>query len=478
MSPEEIRQTAWYQSLQADRQSLTELGYQIVELAGHINAAHYRFLMLIAEWDRRKGWCDGGSQSCAHWLNWKCGIDIGAAREKVRAAHALTNLPKIAAAMRHGELSYAKVRALTRVACPKTEHTLLQYALHGTAAHVERIVRDFRRCKEAEELGREAQQQASRELKWYYDADGMLVIKARLPAEAGQIFIKAIQAASEDVSEPRVSSPNVSPETPTDVSGTNVSAESSNVKFRLDPPARKADALTVMAESFLAQGAAAVKGGDRHQIVIHVDAETLRESAAGRCQFEHGPSMSAETARRLACDCSLVPIIENEQGEPLSVGRKTRSIPPAIQRALNARDRGCCRFPGCPNTRYLDGHHIQHWAHGGETKLSNLVSLCRFHHRQVHEGNVVVLVLDDGAIRFVTPNGQSFDSTLPDHTQPLGDWHQLVATHEQQDLHIDRHTAATRWDGEVCDYSMAAELLLHHWRGRPARVNELPMRRG
>jgi hypothetical protein len=392
-------------------------------------------------------------------LNWKCGIDLGAAREKVRTAHALTTLPNIAAAMQRGELSYAKVRALTRVACPKTEHTLLQYALHGTAVHVERIVRDFRRCKEAEELSREAQQQASRQLTYYYDEEGMLVIKARLPAEAGQLFIKAIQAASEDVSEPRIS------------------AETPSVKFRPDPPARKADALAVVAESFLAQGAAALKGGERHQIVVHVDAETLRDSTAGRCQFEHGPSMPAETARRLACDCSLVPIVESEDGEPLNVGRKTRSIPPAIQRALNARDHGCCRFPGCSNTRYLDGHHIQHWAHGGETKLSNLVSLCRFHHRQVHEGNVVVLVLDDGAVRFVTPTGQSFDSTLPGHTQPLGDWHQLVATHEQQDLHIDRRTAATRWDGEPCDYSMATEALLHHWRGRPITVNELPMRR-
>src|SRR5688500_18588036 len=91
-----------------------------------------------------------------------------------------------------------------------------------------------------------------------------------------------------------------------------------------------------MADSFVAQGAAALKGGDRHQIVVHIDAETLRDSTAGRCNFEHGPSMPAETARRLACDCSLVPIIESENAEPLNVGRKTRSIPPAIQRALNA----------------------------------------------------------------------------------------------------------------------------------------------
>src|SRR5688500_13044387 len=166
--------------------SMHELEDQIVELAGHLNAANYRFLSLLAEFDRRKGWNCRATRDCAHWLNWKCGIDMGAAREKVRTAHALANLPKIAAAMERGELSYAKVRALTRVACPNTEETLLMYALHGTAVHVERIVRDFRRCKEAEELGREAQQQIDRKLTWFHDQDGMLVINARLPAELGQ----------------------------------------------------------------------------------------------------------------------------------------------------------------------------------------------------------------------------------------------------------------------------------------------------
>ena len=195
MSPEDIHRTEWYQKLRADNASLADLGHQIVELAGHLNAAHYRFLMLIAEWDRRKGWSDGGTQSCAHWLNWACGINMGAAREKVRTAHALANLPLIAAAMQRGELSYAKVRALTRVACPAIESTLLQYALHGTAEHVERIVRDYRRCKEAEELSREAQQHANRTLSWFHDSDGTILIRGRLPAEAGQLFIKAITAA-------------------------------------------------------------------------------------------------------------------------------------------------------------------------------------------------------------------------------------------------------------------------------------------
>jgi hypothetical protein len=158
-------------------------------------------------------------------------------------------------------------------------------------------------------------------------------------------------------------------------------------------------------------------------------------------------------------DASVVGILENEQGEPLNVGRKMRSVPPAIRRALNARDRGC-RFPGCANTRYVDAHHIHHWAQGGETKLSNLVQLCRFHHRQVHEGRVVVQHLDDGALRFVRPDGRSFDSVAPEHTRPLSDWQQLPTIHEQQGIRIDKNTAASRWRGEKMDYGMAIEFLL------------------
>src|SRR5579859_5342529 len=178
--------------------SLRELGAQITELAGHLNAANYRWLSLIAEFDRRQGWSDGSTQSCAHWLNWQCGIDIGAAREKVRVAHALEKLPQIAAAMSRGELSYSKARALTRVACEGTEEYFLSIALHGTAAHVEKLVRCYRRAKESEALSREAQQQETRKVSFFHDDDGSLVLKARLPAEIGALVIKALDAAVND----------------------------------------------------------------------------------------------------------------------------------------------------------------------------------------------------------------------------------------------------------------------------------------
>src|SRR5262247_101468 len=132
--------------------SIHALAQELRTLAGRINAANHRFLTLIAEFDRRSGWASEGAQSCAHWLNWKCGIALGAAREKVRVARALENLPGVAAAMARGGLSYSKAREITRVGNSANEDYLLSIAEHGTAAHVERLVRAYRRCQEAEEL--------------------------------------------------------------------------------------------------------------------------------------------------------------------------------------------------------------------------------------------------------------------------------------------------------------------------------------
>jgi hypothetical protein len=424
--------------------STSELEAQITELVGHLNAANRRWLALIAEFDRRKGWHDGLTQTCAHWLNWKCGIDMGTAREKVRVAHALEQLPSIGAAMSRGELSYSKVRALTRVACPATEELLLNIALHGTAHHVETVVRQFRRVQEAAEMSREARQQANRRLTCSYDHDGSLVINARLPAEIGAIVISALETAMSDF--------------PLRALGNGVSAET----FAEDRPsnaARRADALGVLAESFLKHGPEALNGGERHHIVVHVDAESLRAREAGRCELDDGPAIPLETARRLSCDASVVRILEDNESEPLDVGRKTRTIPPSLRRALKSRDQGCV-FPGCTHKRYVDGHHIHHWAEGGETKLSNLVSLCRTHHRAVHEGGITIQRLDDGAWRFVKRSGESLHACVPGRTASLGDWMQLPAAYATRGIHITADTSVTRWRGERMDNSLAIDLLL------------------
>jgi len=416
--------------------STHELVERITTLAGHLNAANTRLLTLIAELDRRKGWAEWGVKSCAHWLNWKCGIGLGAAREKVRVARALERLPRIAATMAEGRISYFKARELTRVADGGTEEALLNIALCGTASHVEHVVRGFRRALDAEELTRETVQQRDQCLWYFTEPDGSMTIRGRLPAEVGALFVRALQAAEDSLPLSK------------NVPAGTFSDEDDRRRYRH----RRVVALATLAESFLATGPRDLSGSDRQQIVVHVDAETFRQRQAGRCELEQGPAIAAETARRLACDASVIRIIEAEKGEPLDVGRRTRTIPPGIRRALNARDKGC-RFPGCSFKRYVDGHHVKHWANGGETKLTNLVTLCRFHHRLVHEGQVVVETLDDGAFRFVKPDGQTFDSPPPAPT----DWRQLVAASTTA---ITPTTALSLWRGEALDLGLAIECLL------------------
>jgi hypothetical protein len=145
--------------------------------------------------------------------------------------------------------------------------------------------------------------------------------------------------------------------------------------------------------------------------------------------------------------------VENGNDEPISVGRKTRVIAPAMRRALNSRDEGC-RFPGCTFHKYVDAHHVRHWADGGETKLSNLITLCRAHHRMVHKGEIVIKELASGSWEFLNSEGR------PYHNQPrkdpeIFDWAEIHSVNEENGIYIDAQTAVTRWRGEKMDYDMA-----------------------
>ena len=241
---------------------------------------------MIHEFDEHEGW-GGGFKSCAHWLNWRTGLAMGAAREKVRVARVLAELPQLSAEMRRGALSYSKVRALTRIATPSNEVTLLDFARCATAAHVERLVRAWRRVDRIAEAEDDQRRHASRHLETW----------------------------------------------------------------------------------------------------------------------------PAGTSRRLACDTATVVMRHHADGTVLDVGRKTRTIPPAIRRALTARDHRC-RFPGC-SCRHGDAHHVRHWAAGGATKLDNLLLLCRRHHRAVHEEGFTVALTDDGDARFFWPDGRPFPDAPP-----------------------------------------------------------------
>ena len=174
-----------------------ELATAVATLAAHIHAATWRLLTLIAELDRRGVWADQGALTCAHWLGWACGIDAHTAREKVRVARALEGLPLLSAASARGELGYSKLRALTRIATSENEADLLDIGLYGTAQHVEKFVRLYRRAERAQETERADAQHKDRELKYWYEDDGTLVLHGRFPPETGARILSALDAAME-----------------------------------------------------------------------------------------------------------------------------------------------------------------------------------------------------------------------------------------------------------------------------------------
>ena len=349
-------------------------------------------------------------------------------------ARALTELPLIREAFSVGEISYSKVRALTRVATGDNEQVLLQIARYGTAAHMERLVGHYRRVQRQEAAGQAMRQHDAQRLDCYTDDDGMLVIKGRFTPEQGALLLKALEVAGEQV-EPV--DPPVSAEIPVLTAGQ-----------------RRAQALVDLAGHFLASEARQRGGGDRYLVMVHVDAETLKDPDRGGVPYlESDIEISAETSRRLACDASVIRVIDDEDGEPLSIGRKRRSIPPALRRALQLRDKGC-RFPGCTHTRFIDGHHVQHWANGGETSLTNLVSLCRFHHRLIHEGSYTIRISHDGAFAFYDPDDKLLPRSPP-MKPPRGE---LIADAALRERITQRRR--TYWDGNGMDYGQAIDILL------------------
>ena len=465
------------------------LAAAVSTLAAHIHAATYRLLVLIAELDRREVWAAQGALSCAHWLSWACGIDTHTAREKVRVARALTELPLLSEALAKGELGYSKVRALTRIATSENEADLLNIGLHGTAQHVEKFVRLYRRAKRAEETERADAQHENRGLTFWHEDDGTVVLHGRFPPEMGARILSALDAAmaahAEDV--PRgTSGPGsvaAGAATVTDVRDCADAGRRRDAEvFLTDVPrgtfirgpsrtVRRADALAWMAERVFESGDAPALSPDRHEIVVHVEADVLSNGGAGRCEIEHRTAIAAETARRLCCDAGIAPVVDGPNGEPLSVGRRTRSIPPSVRRALANRDRGC-RFPGCPATQRLHGHHVKHWADGGETSLDNLVLLCPTHHRLVHEGGFDVQRLDDGAFRFTNPYGEAVrPPRRPETSSP----DTIVVRNDSLGLAIDCETATAHWHGERIDYDHALMVAMASWDSGDTRPEAGPV---
>ena len=343
------------------------------------------------------------------------------------------------------------MRALTRVATPETEEQLLGVARVGTAVHVERIVRGWRHMDRKAEAQESARQHKSRALHVSHDDDGMVVIRGRVAPEVGALLLRALEVARETLYQ----------RSRTEAQPTDPSQDVPTMEQQ------RADALALVAETVLHHGIDAGAPGERYQVVVHVDAAVLADpERAGQSVLEDGVRVPAGTSQRLACDASRVVMRHDEDGQVVEIGARTRTIPPALRRALQHRDHGC-RFPGC-GLRFGEGHHVRHWAAGGPTTLSNLALLCRRHHRTVHEEGYQVARQRDGALEFRRPDGRVLPDVPRAPVVPADPLRALRATNVEHGLHIDAQTARPRWLGERLNVAWAIDVL--HPRAAGARA--------
>ncbi len=361
------------------------LGDEIAELSAHIDAAIYRLLTLIRRYDEEGRWHQQGFRTCAHWLSWRTGLSLGPARERIRVARCLPSLPHISTALAKGQLSYSKVRAMTRMATAENEEQLLIFATHGTTAHVERLVRERRRMLAGDDPSA-AERAARRGLSVYVTDDGDYEIRGRLAPEVGALLLKAIEVTEDKLYKEQ---------------------RAAGTEHETTAAGRRADAFGLWLEERVQPTV---------QLVLHsvdtsgpVDTSGLVVTPGSidtPCPVvtEEGAGVPAGTSERLCCDAEVVPVTRGADGSVLDVGRRRRTVDWRLRKALEARDGGC-RFPGCDSRLRTHAHHIRHWARGGETALDNLVLLCPFHHRTVHEGGWRVEMDERGVPRFFNPLG-------------------------------------------------------------------------
>ncbi|WP_419947695.1 DUF222 domain-containing protein [Candidatus Palauibacter sp.] len=431
------------------------VGDEIAELCAHIDAAQYRLLTLLRRYDEEELW--SGWRSCAHWLNWRAGISLCAARERLRVARCLADLPLTSAEMEKGRLSWSKVRAMTQVATAANEARLVEFALRHTASQVERLVRAWKRAEAAvaELTGTPEMAELAdrRHLTVHLTADGMYEVRGLLLPEVGALLLATLDAAGDELyrqeraleREAEAATGEPTPPTPPGL--------------RPTPSERRHDALGAWLED---------RAEAKVQLVVHTVAGGPEILAT-----EEGSHVPAGTSRRLACDAETVEVKRGRDGSVLDVGRRQRTVGWRLRKALDVRDGGGCRFPGC-GSRYTQAHHAIPWSEGGETKLDNLILLCRFHHKTVHEGGWRVEMgqagagAAPGAARFRDPTGRAVPAVPPaneDVKAPrtadagLGNWHRQEG--------IDPWTATSLWMGDPLDLDWALWVLWGQHETRP-----------
>lgn len=483
--------------------SVEALEDELSTLAARVAASTCRFLLVVAEYDRRQAFASWECHDMASWLSWKCGISPVTAREQVRVARCLGSFAVVRERFLRGTLSYSQVRAICRVVTAETEVALVDLATISTAAQLETLTAAYRRSRESC-TDTERRRYRSRYLQMHYDDDGCVVGSFRLPPETGAVVVGAVGQLVQKhrVDAADVDAEPVDPE-PVGKTGVDGRGAGSGDGGGDGYGARCADALVELVGAGAEHLAEVDPDGDdrRYLVTVVVDADTLSDNTdagddtdaggpgeigpvsggpggvggggpggpggvgggddraavvsagvaePGVCQIVGGPGLCPQTARQVACDAAVVSVIEDKSAGLVDLGRRTRRPSRALRRALRLRD-GCCQFPGCTRIR-TEAHHIVHWIDGGATDLANLVSLCGFHHHRLHEGGYRIAGEPGGSLCFVHEDGR----VLPQICA-------LGPTCDDPEPHVDPYRSA--WDGTAMPYAEVIEGLLqsdHH----------------
>jgi hypothetical protein len=483
----EVENSEW------DPADLDALGEEIANFAVRIDVAEHALIHKLRVFDAHGAWARAGFLSCAQWLSWRIGLGRKAAREKVRVARALADLPRIDALFGRGELSYSKVRAITRVATAETEQDFIDVALHATASQLERLTRCYQRCVE---IGGTVELPPTGQRRYVRRAEtlgGMVKIEMQLAPEEAAVVWDAIEAACDRAQAGEgggEASAGASGEASAGASGeaSAGASEEASVGARGEASAeasaepspgaepteeqRRADAIVDVAHAYLEHRPRT--RGSAYELVLLTSKHQLEHGPGGVGGFlRDGTPVPLAVARMLACDCGHVDVTvgpaddahvdagatvpvhagTTSHHELLDIGRRSRSIPAAIGRALWLRDGGC-RVPGCGRRRHLHGHHIRGWAEGGPTKLDNLVLLCPGHHRMVHEGELRITRENHGEnhgeLLFQTAHGLSLTGA-PARPSSGEELEELERFFTEADLHLDPSVNFPRWDGTPLD---------------------------
>jgi len=360
-------------------ESESALRRRLTSLSQEMTSQHADLLECLVRFDELKGWRSTGASHCAAWMNMEIGIGIQLGWEYLRVGRQLRQLPTLRALFRVGKISWSKVRLITRVADQENEKILCHAALDASVSDIKSLCQEYRwnDTNRDSENQQALQQWQSRSLTWDETSNGSTRIQLVLPPALAQAFLNSVEHAlnQEEL--------NQSTDTSTKLS------------------TRRADAALLMAETSLQSAGKDISTADRYQVIVSVDESELSITNTQTVKTENtdtkpakrpivigAGSIANETARRLACDCSVA-IHKTSNGEPIDIGRKSRIWPKAMARAIKTRDQQCV-WPGCTQSRHLHIHHIKHWADGGKTSVKNGASLCSHHHTLVHEGGYII----------------------------------------------------------------------------------------